>query len=44
MSNDSPNWNEMVNQCSELGLLAKKLYVVFTSPVDGLGPVMGILD
>ena len=44
MSNDGPTWNEMVDQCSELGLLAKKLYVVFTSPVNGLGPIMEVLD
>ncbi|HIF59200.1 MAG TPA: hypothetical protein EYQ26_06855 [Rhodospirillales bacterium] len=34
----------MVGQCSDLGLLAKKLYVVFTSPVNGLGPIMEVLD
>ena len=44
MSNDGPTWNEMVDQCSDLGLLAKKLYVVFTSPVNGLGPIMEVLD
>ena len=44
MSNDGPTWNEMVGQCSDLGLLAKKLYVVFTSPVNGLGPIMEVLD
>ena len=44
MSNDGPSWNEMVSQCSELGLLAKKLYVVMTSPVNGMGPVMRVLD
>ena len=44
MSNDGPTWNEMVDQCSNLGLLAKKLYVVFTSPVNGLGPIMEVLD
>ena len=44
MSNEETTWDEMVEQCSELGLLAKKLYVVFTTPVDGLGPIMEVLD
>jgi uncharacterized protein YciI len=44
MSENGPTWDEMVSQCDELGLLAKKLYVVFTSPVNGLGPIMEILD
>ena len=44
MSDGGPSWNEMVDQCSELGLLAKKLYVVFTSPVNGMRPVMEVLD
>ena len=44
MSNDGPTWSEMVGQCSELGLLAKKLYVVFTKPVNGIGPIMEVLD
>ena len=44
MSNEGAKWDEMVEQCSELGLLAKKLYVVFTTPVDGLDPIMEVLD
>jgi len=44
MSDGGPSWDEMVDQCSELGLLAKKLYVVFTSPVNGMRPVMEVLD
>ena len=44
MSNEGPTWEEMVGQCSGLGLLAKKLYVVFTTPVNGLGPIMKVLD
>ena len=44
MSTDGPTWSEMVGQCSELGLLAKKLYVVFTKPVNGIGPIMEVLD
>ena len=44
MSEGGPTWDEMVGKCTELGLLAKKLYVVFTTPNDGLGPIMEILD
>ena len=44
MSGEGPTWDEMVGKCTELGLLAKKLYVVFTTPTDGLGPVMENLD
>jgi uncharacterized protein len=44
MSEGGPTWDEMVGKCNELGLLAKKLYVVFTTPNDGLGPIMEILD
>ena len=44
MPDGGPSWKEMVDQCSELGLLAKKLYVVFTSPVNGMRPVMEVLD
>jgi uncharacterized protein YciI len=44
MSDGGPSWDEMVDQCSELGLLAKKLYVVFTSPINGMRPVMEVLD
>ena len=44
VSNQTPTWNQMVQQCEGLGLLAKKLYVVFTKPVNGLGPIMEVLD
>ena len=37
-------WNEIIGKCEEIGVLAKKLYVVFTSPANGLGPVMENLD
>ena len=40
MPTDGPTWGDMVDQCSDLGLLAKKLYVIFTSPVNGLNPIM----
>ncbi len=44
MPTDGPTWGDMVDQCSDLGLLAKKLYVIFTSPVNGLNPIMEVLD
>ena len=44
MSGDGPTWDEMIGKCNELGLLAKKLYVVFTTPTNGLGPIMENLD
>ncbi len=44
MSKDGPTWDQLVGQCAELGLLAKKLYVVFTTPVNGLDPIMEMLD
>ena len=37
---EGPNWNEMLGKFSEMGLLAKQLYVYFTKPTNGLGPVM----
>ena len=44
MSENEVGWAGLVKQCEELGLLAKKLYAVFTTPTDGLGPVMENLD
>ena len=37
---DAPNWNEALEHFEGMGLLAKKLYVYFTTPTNGLGPVM----
>lgn len=37
---DAPNWNDSLKHFEDMGLLAKKLYVYFTTPTDGLGPVM----
>jgi len=36
---DAPNWNDSLKHFEEMGLLAKKLYVYFTTPTNGLGPV-----
>jgi uncharacterized protein YciI len=40
MADQLPNFNDMVSRFAEDGLLAKKLYVYFTTPTNGLGPVM----
>ncbi len=37
-------WNDIVERCETMGVLAKKLYVVFTSPAEGLGKVMENLE
>lgn len=37
-------WKDLVSYSEENGLLAKQLYVVFSDPVDGIGPVMENLD
>lgn len=44
MAGPDLGWAGMVEMCTEKGLLAKKLYVVFTTPTDGMGPVMENLD
>jgi hypothetical protein len=37
-------WQELVDYSETHDLLAKRLYVVFSEPTDGLGPVMDALD
>ncbi len=37
-------WNDIVERCETMGVLAKKLYVVFTNPAEGLGKVMENLE
>ena len=44
MSGPEVDWREMVQMCESKGLLAKQLYVVFTTPKNGLGPVMEHLE
>ena len=44
MSGPDVDWQEMVEMCKNKGLLAKQLYVVFTTPTNGLGPVMENLE
>ena len=40
MADPEVTWEDMVERCETIGVLAKKFYVVFTSPADGLGKVM----
>ena len=40
MADPVVTWNDIVERCEGIGVLAKKLYVVFTSPAEGLGKVM----
>ncbi len=44
MSAPDIKWDDLVQKCERMGLLAKQLYVVFTSPVNGLGPVLKNLE
>ena len=44
MSEPEVQWDDLVGKCEDMGLLAKQLYVVFTSPTGGLGPVMENLE
>lgn len=37
-------WRELVDYSETNGLLAKRLYVVFSEPTQGLGPVLEHLD
>ena len=40
MADPVVTWNDIVERCETMGVLAKKFYVVFTSPAEGLGKVM----
>lgn len=40
MADPEVTWKDIVERCESMGMLAKKLYVVFTSPAEGLGKVM----
>lgn len=33
------SWDGMINMCTERGLLAKQLYVYFTTPTNGMAPL-----
>jgi hypothetical protein len=38
------SWQEMVDFSEAHGLLAKRLYVVSSTPTNGLGPIQEVLD
>jgi uncharacterized protein YciI len=40
MADPVVTWKDIVDRCEGMGVLAKKFYVVFTSPAEGLGKVM----
>ena len=40
MADPVVTWNDILERCESMGVLAKKFYVVFTSPAEGLGKVM----
>jgi uncharacterized protein len=40
MSQSIVTAQDILQECKRRGYLAKQLYVVFTSPVNGIGPVM----
>ncbi len=44
MADPVVTWKDIVERCETMGVLAKKLYVVFTSPAEGLGKVMENLE
>jgi len=44
MSELAMPWRELVQYSEEHNLLAKRLYVVFSEPTDGIGPIMENLD
>lgn len=44
MSEPAMTWQELVDYSETHDLLAKRLYVVFSEPTNGLGPVLENLD
>ncbi len=40
MADPVVTWDDILKRCEDIGVLAKKFYVVFTSPAEGLGKVM----
>ncbi len=44
MADPEVAWKDIVDRCEHEGMLAKKFYVVFTSPAEGLGKVMENLE
>ena len=44
MSAPTPTAKEITDICKSHGFLAKQLYAIFTTPANGLGPVMEVLQ
>ena len=44
MSNEGVPAADIINLSKEKGFLAKQLYVVFTKPTKGMGPVMAVIE
>lgn len=44
MEQDGMQWQELVEFCHAQGLLAQQLYVVFSEPTGGLGPIRENLE
>jgi len=44
MADPVVTWDDILKRCEDIGVLAKKFYVVFTSPAKGLGKVMENLE
>jgi len=44
MADPVVTWDDILKRCEDIGVLAKKFYVVFTSPAEGLGKVMENLE
>jgi uncharacterized protein len=44
MTESATPWTELVQYSRDHNLLAKQLYVVFSEPTNGIGPVMEAID
>jgi uncharacterized protein len=44
MTESAIPWTELVQYSRDHNLLAKQLYVVFSEPANGIGPVMAAID
>jgi len=44
MSDSAIPWSDLVQYSNDHKLLAKQLYVVFSEPTNGIGPIMEVID
>jgi uncharacterized protein YciI len=44
MADSAIPWADLVQYSNEHKLLAKQLYVVFSEPTNGIGPIMEVID